>query len=325
MNSRLSFWIYTYVLTFLSFSYTCRSHELYNPRSPNGGVTVNGYIQKPGIFYFLNEELRWRDRDFPFYNMVMSVIATTFVNLVDHIEKSEEGLMLHYSREVARLAKKGEVINTVYKSFLTVKGSNDELKIYEEQFKPMCKSYRSEIAKSPIISIVSHSISSLNSYHYLIPFIPTEVLDPVMKKFLVEVTKFLWPQSFTEMSNGFIIMIEKLEKLCKRISFNLLESCNEYIQQARRYMIDLIKNQEEFLKYSKVKHANYFEFSNVLRKLRGEVLSFKPYQIVLRKIDPTKADALGIPMFSGFNHSALDETMKAFYEYLRDRKLKSKL
>lgn len=325
MNNRLSFWIYTYILLLLYFSCACQSYELFDPRSPTGGVTKNGYIQKPGIFYFLNEELRWRDRDFPFYNMVMSVIATTFINLVDRIEKNEEGLMLHYSREVSRLAKKGEVINTVYKSFLTVKGSKDELKIYEEQLKPMCKSYRGEIAKSPIISIVSHSISSLNAYHYLIPFIPIEVLDPVMKKFLVEVTKFLWPQSFTEMSNGFIIMIEKLEKLCKRINFNLLESCNEYMQQARRYMIDLIKKHEEFLRYSKFEDGNYFELSNILRKLRGEILSFRPYQIVIRKIDPIKADALGIPMFSGFNHSILDETMKEYYEYLRGRKLKSKL
>ncbi|KAJ1606185.1 putative signal peptide-containing protein [Cryptosporidium canis] len=302
MKSRLKFTISVYALIFLSISYVCRSHDLYDPRSPTGGVTVNGYIQKPGIFYFLHEELRWRDRDFPFYNMVMSVIATTFTNLVDHIEKNEHGLMLHYSREVARLAKKGEVINTIYKGFLTVKGSRDELKIYEEQLKPMCKSYRSEIASSPIVSIVSHSISSLNAHNYLIPFIPAEVLDPVMKKFLVEVTKFLWPQSFAEMSNGFITMIEKLEKLCKRINLNLLESCNEYMQQARRYLIDLIKNHEEFLKYSKIKDANYLEFSNVLRKLRGEILSFKPYQIVLRKLDPIKADALGIPMFSGFNH-----------------------
>ncbi|OII70876.1 uncharacterized protein cubi_01021 [Cryptosporidium ubiquitum] len=325
MSIRLSYWLYTTILTFIYFVHACQSHELYDTRSPNGGVTLNGYLQKPGIFYFLNEELRWRDRDFPFYNMLMSIIATTFINLIDHIEKSEEGLMLYYSKEVARLAKKGEVINSIYKSFLTVKGSKDELKIYEEQFKPLCKNYRIEIAKSPIISIVSHSASRLNAYNYLIPFIPNEVLDPVMKKFSIEVTKFLWPQSFAEMSNGFITMIEKLEKLCKKINFNLLESCNEYMQQARRYLIDLINNHELFLKYSKMKNANYLDFSNIFRKLRGEILSFKPYQIVLRKLDPVKADALGIPMFSGFNHSVLDETMKEYYELLKDRKTKGKL
>ncbi|POM84388.1 hypothetical protein CmeUKMEL1_12145 [Cryptosporidium meleagridis] len=324
MNVRLNFLLHTALLVFICLTNPCQSYESFDPRSPNGGVTLNGYVQKPGIFYFLNEELRWRDRDFPFYNMLMSTVATTFINLINQIEKNEEGLMLYYSREVARLAKKGEVINSIYKSFLTVKGSKHELKIYEEQFKPLCKSFRIEIAKSPIISIVSHSTSRLNAYDYLIPFIPSEVLDPVMKKFLIEVTKFLWPQSFAEMSNVFITMIEKLEKLCKKINFNLLESCNEYMQQARSYLIDLIKNHEKFLKYSKTKNANYLEFSDILRKIRGKILAFKPYQIVLRKLDPVKADALGVPMFSGFNHSVLDETMKEYYELLRDQRLKNK-
>ncbi|KAF7455812.1 hypothetical protein HWI79_3655 [Cryptosporidium felis] len=300
------------------------SHEPYDSRSPSGGVTINGYVQKPGIFYFLNEELRWRDRDFPFYNMLMSVIATSFIKTADKIDKNEEGLILYYSREITRLAKKGELINAIYKSFLTVKGSKDELKIYEEQFRPMCKNYRLEIARSPIISIVSHSISRINAYGYLIPFIPDEVLDPVMKKFSIEVTKFLWPQLFSEMSIGFITMTEKLEKLCKKIHVNLLESCNEYIQQARDYLIQLIQYQENFLNLKKKQDSDYSDFSNISRKLRGEILSFKPYQIVLRKLDPIKADALGIPMFVGFNYLTLDETMKEYYESLKERRTVSR-
>ncbi|KAK6589149.1 hypothetical protein RS030_223514 [Cryptosporidium xiaoi] len=297
------------------------SGSVLDPRSPSGGITVNGYAQRPGIFYFLYEEIRWRDHDLPFYNMIMSVIANSFVNLANNMDKGEDGLLLHYSKEIRTLAKKGELINSIYKSFLTVKGSDSELKIYEEQLKPMCKNYRKEISKSPVISIVSHSISRINAYNYYIPFIPNEVLDPVMKKFSVEVIKFLWPQEFSEMSNGFIMMIEKLEKLCGHIIHYLVESCGEYMKQARKYLIELIRNQENYLKYTK-EGSDLVKFSTETRKFREDILSFTPYQIVIRKMDPIKADALGIPMFVGSNHSALDDVMMEFYEILRKKRIK---
>ncbi|KAH8741910.1 hypothetical protein FG386_003037 [Cryptosporidium ryanae] len=304
------------LIIFICFWYC--SCKVLDSRSPSGGITVNGYAQKPGIFYFLYEEIRWRDHDLPFYNMIMSVIANSFINLVNNIDKGEEGLLLHYSKEIGALAKKGELINSVYKSFLTVKGSDNELKIYEEHLKPMCANYRADMSKSPVISVVSHSISKINAYNYHIKFIPNEVLDPVMKKFSIEVIKFLWPLEFSEMSNGFIIMIDKLEKLCDNIAHYLVESCSEYMQQARKYLIEMIKNQENYLKYVK-EGTDLLGFSIETRSLREEILSFTPYQIVIRKIDPIKADALGIPMFVGSNHFMLDEVMVGFYEILRKK------
>ncbi|KAL7066791.1 hypothetical protein ACR3K2_27620 [Cryptosporidium serpentis] len=305
--------------------------EIIDSRSPSGGVMINGYSHKPGIFYFLNEELKWRDNDLPFLNYIWNVIANSFVNLLNYTDPSEEGLLITYSNEIMNLATKTEVINDIYKKFLFTKGSVDELVVYEQEFKPMCKRYRDEIALSPLISIAAHTLTQINAENYNLPFYPDETLDPILRKFKIELAMNTWSAEFREFSEYFKIMIPRLLSLCKQINNSLKNMCKKTSVSGKDYLLELIRVQKFFLQLlkdpnisniRKFDNKEIFTFYNLARKLRNNLLVFLPYQITLRKIDPIKADALGIPMFVGSNYSKLDPVSKAFYDYLALKKLK---
>ncbi|OII76489.1 hypothetical protein cand_001360 [Cryptosporidium andersoni] len=304
--------------------------EIIDSRSPSGGVMINGYSHKPGIFYFLNEELKWRDNDLPFLNYIWDVIANSFVNLLNYTDLSEEGLLITYSNEIMNLAAKTEVINDIYKKFLLNKGSVDELIIYEQEFKPMYKRYRDEITLSPLISIAAHTLTPINAENYNLPIYPDETLDPTLRKFKMELAMNTWSAEFQEFSGYFKIMIPRLLSLCREINNRLKNMCRKTSIIGKNYLLELIKVQKFFLQLLKdpnISNIRKFDnkeistFYNSAKKLRSDLLAFLPYQITIRKIDPIKADALGIPMFVGSNYNRLDPVSKTFYDNLVLEKL----